>query len=135
MSWPFRVASILPPAFRRRAVGGLFAARRPRRDRSGCKRVRVTLKIDTSVLPGCTVLILSGRMEASHIAQLKELIDLQRPSQRTVMDLKDVKLADRDAVRFLGACEDAGVSLRHCPAFIREWIAREEAEGGEQNDE
>jgi hypothetical protein len=104
-------------------------------DRGGCKRVRVTLKIDTSVLPGCTVLILSGRMEASHIAQLKELIELQRPSQRTVMDLKDVKLADRDAVRFLGACEDAGVSLRNCPAFIREWIAREEAEGGEQNDE
>ena len=106
-----------------------------RRDRGGCKRVRVTLKIDTSVLPGCTVLILSGRMEASHIAQLKELIELQRPGQRTVMDLKDVKLADRDAVRFLGACEDAGVSLRNCPAFIREWIAREEAEGGEQNDE
>ena len=95
----------------------------------------MTLKIDTSVLPGCTVLILSGRMEASHIAQLKELIELQRPSQRTVMDLKDVKLADRDAVRFLGACEDAGVSLRNCPAFIREWIAREEAEGGERNDE
>jgi hypothetical protein len=135
MFWPFRVASILPPAFRRRAVGGLFAARRPRRDRGGCKRVRVTLKIDTSVLPGCTVLILSGRMEASHVAQLKELIELQRPSQRTVMDLKDVKLADRDAVRFLGTCEDAGVSLRNCPAFIREWIAREEAEGGEQSDE
>ena len=96
--------------------------------------LRVTLKIDTSVLPGCTVLILSGRMEASHIAQLKELIELQRPSQHTVVDLKDVKLADRDAVRFLGACEDAGVSLQNCPAFIREWIARE-AEGGEQNDE
>ena len=74
-------------------------------------------------------------MEASHIGQLKELIELQRPSQRTVMDLKDVKLADRDAVRFLGACEDAGVSLQNCPAFIREWIAREDAEGGEQNGE
>jgi hypothetical protein len=116
-------------------VGGLLRRAAARRDRGGCKRVRVTLKIDTSVLPECTVLILSGRMEASHIAQLKELIELQRPSQRMVMDLKDVKLADRDAVKFLGACEDAGVSLRNCPAFIREWIAREEAEGGEQNDE
>ena len=94
----------------------------------------MTLKIDTSVLPGCTVLTLSGRMEASHVAHLKELIERQRPSQRTVVDLKDVKLVDRDAVTFLSACEDAGVSLQNCPAFIREWMAREEAEGGEQND-
>ena len=96
----------------------------------------MTLKIDTSVLPGCTVLTLSGRMEASHVAQLKELIELQRPNQRTAVDLRDVKLADRDAVRFLSACEDAGVSLQNCPAFIREWIARETSEGGrDRNDD
>ena len=75
-------------------------------------------------------------MEASHIGQLKELIDLQPADRRIVVDLNDVKLADRVAVMFLGDCEAAGVSLQNCPAFIREWIARETAERGRgRNDE
>jgi hypothetical protein len=42
-----------------------------------------------------------------------------------VLDLKDVVLVDRDTVRFLGARERDGITLRSCPPYIREWIARE----------
>ena len=39
-------------------------------------------------------------------------------------DLKDLTLVDRDAVRFLKSCEAGGITLKNCPAYIREWIAR-----------
>jgi hypothetical protein len=42
-----------------------------------------------------------------------------------VLDLKDVRLVDRDAVRFLVACETDGLRLQNCSAYIREWIVRE----------
>ena len=90
----------------------------------------MTLKIETSVLPRRVVFTLSGRMEAIHISELKELLALQPSDRRPVLDLKNIKLADREAVRFLSKCEAAGVTLQNCPAFIREWIAREDAEGG-----
>ncbi len=33
-----------------------------------------------------------------------------------------VMLVDRDAVRFLSACEAEGVRFLHCPPYRREWI-------------
>ena len=50
-----------------------------------------------------TVFTLSGRMEAEHVAELKGLFD--RYYRNIVLDLRDVRLADRDAVRFLRGCE------------------------------
>jgi hypothetical protein len=38
------------------------------------------------------------------------------------VDMKEVKLVDQDAVRFLSSCETGGTRLRNCPAYIREWI-------------
>jgi hypothetical protein len=35
-------------------------------------------------------------------------------------------VADRAAVNFLAFREGRGIELRKCPAYIREWIAREE---------
>jgi hypothetical protein len=43
------------------------------------------------------------------------------------IDLKDILLVDREAVRFLASLESAGTELRNCPAYIREWITRERA--------
>jgi hypothetical protein len=34
-------------------------------------------------------------------------------------------LADRDAVTLLARTEGNGIELRHCPAYIREWVTRE----------
>jgi hypothetical protein len=40
--------------------------------------------------------------------------------------LRDLRLADRDAVRFLRGCEADGMKVENCPAYIREWMDREE---------
>ena len=41
------------------------------------------------------------------------------------MDLKEVTLVDRKTVRFLARCESDNIKVENCPAYIREWIARE----------
>jgi hypothetical protein len=44
-----------------------------------------------------------------------------------VLDLTDLVLADRDAVRFLRDYESGErIVLRNCPAYIRVWMATEE---------
>jgi hypothetical protein len=48
-------------------------------------------------------------MEAEHVEQLKELFD--REYQNTILDLRDLRLADRDAVRFLRSCEADGMKV------------------------
>jgi hypothetical protein len=46
-------------------------------------------------------------------------------SRQVVLDLEDVKLVDRDVVRFLAVCEAEGIRLEHCSSYIREWIIQE----------
>ena len=83
----------------------------------------MTLRIERSAQQGFTVFTLSGRMEAEQIPELKELFD--RDQEKVILDLRDLRLADREAVRFLRACEADGLKLENCPAYIREWIDRE----------
>lgn len=66
---------------------------------------------------------LSGRIQSEHLAELSLLLQGERC--RIVLDLSEVFLADREAIRFLAACEAEGYELRNCPAFVREWIIRE----------
>jgi len=83
----------------------------------------MTLRIERSTRQGFTVFTLSGRMKGEQVAELKELFDTDHRS--IILDLQDVRLADRDAVRFLGSCERDGMKLENCPAYVREWIERE----------
>jgi anti-anti-sigma regulatory factor len=59
----------------------------------------MTLRIERSTRERFTVFTLNGRMEAAQIPELKELFD--REYRNIILDLGDVRLADRDAVRFL----------------------------------
>jgi hypothetical protein len=83
----------------------------------------MTLRIERSARQKFVVFTLSGRMDAEQVAELKELLD--RDYRNIILDLGDVRLADRDAVRFLRDCETDGVKLENCPAYIREWMDRE----------
>jgi hypothetical protein len=66
-------------------------------------------------------------MKAEEVAEVKALFDAD---YRTIaLDLRDVRLADRDAVRFLRDCEADGMKLENCPAYVREWMEREKDEG------
>ena len=41
------------------------------------------------------------------------------------IDLAEVELVSRDAVKLLAQAEADGIELRDCPAYVREWITKE----------
>ena len=71
------------------------------------------------------VLILSGRIEAEDIDELRRLLELEGADSHVALDLKDVTLVDRDAIKYLADCEADGTKLANCPPYVREWIGRE----------
>jgi len=59
------------------------------------------------------------------VAELQKLLGSGAGDHSLVLDLNEVRLVDRDVVSFLASCEAKGITLANCPAYIREWIARE----------
>ena len=53
---------------------------------------------------------------------------LEQESGGFAIDLKNVLLVDREAVKLLALSEAHGTELRNCPPYIREWVTRERAE-------
>ena len=88
------------------------------------------LKI-TRAANGEVVWTLSGRMDAENVIELKSLFKSEAEGRRIVLDLKDLTLVDREAVRFLERCETDSIKLKNCPAYIREWITRERSGSGD----
>ena len=84
------------------------------------------LKIRCTV-NGETLFTVSGRMDSANLVELKDLIDAETAGRPMALDLKELILVDRDAVRFLKQCTSNGVELRNCSAYIRQWITREKA--------
>ena len=41
------------------------------------------------------------------------------------IELAELELVDREAVKLLSRAEAEGIELRNCPAYIREWITNE----------
>ena len=79
---------------------------------------------------GCvTKLRVSGRIESHQIAVIQSEFD--DGCAHKVLDLSEVTLVDLEVVRFLIRSEDDGVELVQCPPYVREWILRERAEGGQ----
>jgi anti-anti-sigma regulatory factor len=88
----------------------------------------MTLRIDISDERERVIFTLTGRMQAEHVLELQTLVHSEHPEHDLVLDLTEVKLVDRDAVRFLAQIETRGARLRNCSAFIREWISQERNE-------
>jgi anti-anti-sigma regulatory factor len=85
----------------------------------------MTLRIDISDEHDRVVFTLTGRIQAEQVTELQALMKSDLPDHSLVLDLREVKLVDRDAVRFLAGIEAHGARLRNCSAFVREWISRE----------
>jgi hypothetical protein len=75
---------------------------------------------------GTAVLRLSGRITDEDVDVLR--VALEQETGAVEIDLRDVSLIDREAVKVLAVSEGNGVGLRNCPAYIREWIDRERAQ-------
>jgi hypothetical protein len=89
------------------------------------KRCDMTLKIQRSAADGFVVFTLSGRLQEEYLTELQNLFEFQDIDQGIVLDLREVRLVDRDAVKFLARCEADGIKLDNCPDYIREWIEKE----------
>jgi hypothetical protein len=72
---------------------------------------------------GFVVLRVSGRIDGEHVDTLRELIAEEKGA--VAIDLTEVLLADREAVSLFAVSEANGAQLRNCPAYIREWAAKE----------
>jgi anti-anti-sigma regulatory factor len=82
------------------------------------------LRIRRSENTGSPTFILSGRIERTHVPELQQLLDAEARVPGLTIDLEEVRLVDREAVRFLAACEARGIKLENCPSYVREWIER-----------
>ena len=91
----------------------------------------MTCKIERIVSPqGFVILQISGRIDGPDIEILRELMESETPSKSTVaLDLRNVTLISRDAIKLLSTVEEKGTELRNCPAYIREWVSREKQSG------
>ena len=79
---------------------------------------------------GGVVFTVVGRLEPDNVGERLQLLAVEPAGRSIVLDLKDLVLVDREAVRFLRQCEGQGIVLRNCPPYIRGWMA-----GGEDRAE
>jgi anti-anti-sigma regulatory factor len=82
------------------------------------------LKITRVTDTGTTRLIVSGRIRAEQLPDLRRSVEAER-TRDVVLDLSEVSLVDVEVVQFLLHCEMQSIRLAHCPAYIREWMVRE----------
>jgi anti-anti-sigma regulatory factor len=82
----------------------------------------MTCRIDRLSTEQGLVLYISGRLAAEDL----ELVRMALDGRRVVaIELAEVELVSRDAVKLLVQAEAEGIELRSCPAYIREWITNE----------
>jgi hypothetical protein len=72
------------------------------------------------------VLCISGRITKQDVDTLRNVIE--DDASAVAIDLQNVDLVDREAVKFLARRELNGTELRNCPPYIREWVTRERTE-------
>jgi hypothetical protein len=82
------------------------------------------LKIQRSSGTG-VVFTLIGRIEIEDVSELERLFSLEAPGH-FALDLAEVTLIGREAVKSLARWELENIELRNCPAYIRVWIDREQ---------
>ena len=86
----------------------------------------MTCRIDRRWTEEGPLLHISGRLASEELEVVRTALDRRRV---IAIELSEVELVDRDAVKLLAQVEAEGIELRSCPAFIREWIANERTSG------
>ena len=69
------------------------------------------------------MLRISGRISGQDVDMLGALLEQEKSA--VAIDLKEVLLVNREAVKLLALRESMGAEFRNCPAYIREWVTRE----------
>jgi len=86
----------------------------------------MTCKIDRVLTPdGFVVLRVSGHIEGIYVVIMQELIQRGNCTKgELAIDLGEVTLVGQEAIEALVVVETSGIEIRHCPAYVREWISR-----------
>ena len=81
---------------------------------------------ESSSPAGCMILALEGSVGAAALPEITRHIKNGEHNRRQVaLDLGEVTLLDRAAVRFLAGQLRRGVELMNCPVYLKRWISRE----------
>jgi hypothetical protein len=91
----------------------------------------MTLRIERIAEGERDIIRLIGRIEQEDLGTLEAQI--RGPVQLLCLDLRDVTLIDIHIVHYLIARQRDGVSLKNIPAFIQEWIRREQEQDQPNN--
>jgi anti-sigma factor RsiW len=86
----------------------------------------MTCRIDRLSMEQGLVLYISGRIAAEDLEVVRTALDERRA---VAIELAEVELVDREAVKLLAKIETGGIEIRNCPAYIREWITKEREHG------
>jgi anti-anti-sigma regulatory factor len=86
----------------------------------------MTLKIQRYIKKDNARFDLCGQIDAKELPELRRLLAAEE-QKYVVLDLKEVRLVDREALKFLVYCQESGIKVTNCPAYIREWLLREGA--------
>jgi len=83
----------------------------------------MTFKLERGSDGGRRVVRMIGAARSEHLPEISQQLDLCGPC--AVLDLEEVTVVGAEVIRFLLARKRQGTELLHCPAYIREWMARE----------
>ena len=84
----------------------------------------MTYRIHRSMGADAVLFALSGELDDEHAARLQALLAAEAQGP-VLLDLKEVTLVAREAVRFLARLEADGARIVNCPEYVRSWIAAE----------
>jgi hypothetical protein len=82
----------------------------------------MTCRIDRLSTEHGLVLYISGQIATEDQEVIRTTLD---PRRVVAVELAEVELVSRDAVKLLAQAEAEGIELRSCPAYIREWITND----------
>ena len=83
----------------------------------------MVMRVETVSDRARTIFVLIGRINSPEVQDLKTR--MAENGNRVALDLREVRLVDLDAVRFLASAERNGVELLRVPDYVREWIQLE----------
>ena len=87
----------------------------------------MTLRIEKIVSRKTAIVRLIGRLSVEHLEEVwKEIKSVEMP---VTLDLSELSLVSLEAVRFLNACEDKGISVANALPYISAWMLRERETG------
>jgi hypothetical protein len=82
------------------------------------------LRIGRSDQEGVVMFALCGRIEESDLPELQNVLNGESAAADLTIDLQEVRLMCRDALKFFASCESKGIKLKNCPPYLNEWLRR-----------